>query len=173
VINLLALCVPFVALLLFCCGDLELNPPFIQCHNCGQRVSVRVNGEVITSKTANQQGDARADIYYARGFWRRQQGAFFDIRMFHPNALRSRHSSIPSGYYRHKLQEKREYGEQVREVELASFTALVFGTLVEWERKHRFSIVVLLIGFFTRTQCCTAALWHVFIAPYQFHYYDL
>jgi len=45
VINLLALCVPFVALLLFRCGDLELNPgptSFIQCHNCGQHVSIRV-----------------------------------------------------------------------------------------------------------------------------------
>jgi len=30
---------------LFCFGDLELNPgptPFIQCHNCGHRVSIRV-----------------------------------------------------------------------------------------------------------------------------------
>jgi len=47
VINLLVLCahVSFIALLLFCCGDLELNPgptSFIQCHKCGPRVSIRV-----------------------------------------------------------------------------------------------------------------------------------
>jgi len=39
-----------------------------------------------------------------------------------------RNSSIPSVYRRHELQKKREYGERVREIELASFTPLVFGT---------------------------------------------
>jgi len=38
VINLLALCMPFVALLLFCCSP----TPFIQCHNCSKLVSIRV-----------------------------------------------------------------------------------------------------------------------------------
>jgi len=38
--------VPFIALLLFCCGDLELNPgpstPFSHCPNCFKKVSIRV-----------------------------------------------------------------------------------------------------------------------------------
>ena len=46
--------------------------------------------------------------------------------VFHPNAPSYHHSSIPSVYRRHELQKKREYS--VREVELASFTPLVFGT---------------------------------------------
>jgi len=35
---------------------------------------------------------------------------------------------MPAVYHCHKLQKKREYGEWVREVELASFTPFVFGT---------------------------------------------
>ena len=65
-------------------------------------------------------------ILYARGFWAQRQGAFLDVRVFHPNAPSYHHSSIPSVYRRHELQKKREYS--VREVELASFTPLVFGT---------------------------------------------
>ena len=50
--------------------------------------------------------------------------------MFHPNAQSYRNTSIPSVYRRHEReqQKKREYGDRVREVELASFTPLVFST---------------------------------------------
>ena len=33
----------------------------------------------------SEMDDARAGIH-ARGFWGRRQSAFFDIRVFHPNA---------------------------------------------------------------------------------------
>ena len=98
------------------CSEVAIEPPLQP-----------LSGEIISTKTANQQDDARVDIY-ARGFWGWRQGAFFDVRVFHPNAPRYRHSSIPAVYRRHELQKKREYGERVREVELASFTPLVFGT---------------------------------------------
>ena len=48
--------------------------------------------------------------------------------MFHPNAHSYRNTSIPSVYRCHEQQKKREYGDHVREVELASFTPLVFST---------------------------------------------
>ena len=80
---------------------------------------------MIVPQSANQQDDARADIY-ARGFWGQRQSAFFDIRVFHPNAQSYRNASIPSVYRRHEQQKKRKYGDCVREVELASFTPLVF-----------------------------------------------
>ena len=98
------------------CSDVSVEPPLQP-----------FSGEVITPKTANCQDDARADIF-ARGFWGRRQGAFLDVRVFHLYGLSYRHSSIPSVYRHHELQKKREYGECVREVELASFTPLVFGT---------------------------------------------
>ena len=44
-----------------------------------------LSGESITPNSAIRGDDARADIH-ARGFWGQQQSAFFDIRVFHPNA---------------------------------------------------------------------------------------
>ena len=78
-------------------------------------------------RSANRHDDARADIR-ATGFWGRQQCAFFDVRVFHPNAQSYRHSSIPSLYRRHEQTKKREYGDRIREVENGSFTPLVFAT---------------------------------------------
>ena len=53
---------------------------------------------------------------------------FFDVRVFHPNAPSYRSSSIQSLYRRHEQENKREYGDRVREIEQASFTPLVFAT---------------------------------------------
>ena len=77
--------------------------------------------------SANRHDDARADIR-ATGFWGRQQCAFFDVRVFHPNAQSYRHSIIPTLYGRHEQRKKREYGDRIREVENGSFTPLVFAT---------------------------------------------
>ena len=79
--------------------------------------------------TANRQDEARADIH-ARELWGQRQGAFLDIRVFHPNAPSYRNSAIPAIYRRHEQEKKREYGDRVREVaiEKPSFTPLVFAT---------------------------------------------
>ena len=98
------------------CNDVAIEPPLQS-----------LSGEVITPQSANQQDDARADIH-AHGFWGRRQSAFFDIRVFHPNAQSYRNASIPSVYRCHEQQKKGEYGDRVHEVELASFTPLVFST---------------------------------------------
>ena len=98
------------------CNDVAIKPPLQS-----------LSGEVITPQSANRQDDARANIH-ARGFWGQRQSAFFDIMVFHPNAQSYRNTSIPSVYRRHEQQKKREYGDRVREVELASFTPLVFST---------------------------------------------
>ena len=76
------------------------------------------------------------DHIRATGFWGQQQCAFFDIRVFHPNAQSYRHSSISSPYRRHEQAKKREYGDRIREkVENGSFTPLVFATTggMGWE----------------------------------------
>ena len=95
------------------CHDVAVEPPLQQ-----------LTGETIVPATANRQDEARADIH-ARGFWGRRQGAFFDVRVFHPNPPSYRNSTIPAVYRQEK---KREYGDCVREVEKASFTPLVFVT---------------------------------------------
>ena len=98
------------------CNNVAIEPPLQP-----------LSGESLIPMSANRQDDARADIH-ASGFWGRWQSAFFDIRVFHPNAQSYRNASIPSVYRRHELQKKREYGDRIREVELASFTPLVFAT---------------------------------------------
>ena len=112
------------------CCDVAVEPPLQS-----------LSGEVITPRSANRQDDARADIH-ARGFWGQRQSAFFDIRVFHPNVQSYRNVTTPALYRRHELQRKREYGDRVREVELASFTPLSSQPLVAWAGKHLLSIVV-------------------------------
>ena len=55
------------------CTDVEMEP-----------VLQEVTGEVLP-RGANKAPDARLDIR-AQGFWAREQSAFFDVRVCHPNA---------------------------------------------------------------------------------------
>ena len=54
--------------------------------------------------------------------------AFFDIRVFHPNASSYHQTQVGSLFCRHELEKKHEYRDRVRSVESASFTPLVFST---------------------------------------------
>ena len=67
-----------------------------------------LNDETILPRTANREDEARADIR-AKGFWSKQKVAFFDVRVFHPNAPSYRNTSIPALYRQHELGKKREY----------------------------------------------------------------
>ena len=49
--------------------------------------------------------------------------------------MKNRNTSIPYVYRRHEQHKKREYGDRVREVELASFTSLVFSTTGDMGRE--------------------------------------
>ena len=114
------------------CYDVAIEPPL-----------QHLSGETIVPMTANQQDEAHADIH-AGGFWGRRQGTFFDVRVFHPNAPSFRSSSIQSLYRRHEQENKREYGDRVREIEQASFTPLVFATTGVWAGRRPFFIADLL-----------------------------
>ena len=83
--------------------------------------------KALVPASANLRDDTRADIR-ARGFWGRRQSAFFDIRVFHPNAPSYHQTQVDSLFHRHKPEKKREYGDHVRSIESASFTPLVFST---------------------------------------------
>ena len=65
---------------------------------------------------------------HACGFWGSRQNAFFDVRVFHPNAQGHYNSNFSTVYRHHEMMKKREYGDKVWEVELASFIPLVFLT---------------------------------------------
>ncbi|KAG1680238.1 Phosphatidylinositol 4-phosphate 5-kinase type-1 alpha [Nymphon striatum] len=78
-------------------------------------------------KSANTDKDARLDIK-AKGFWRRGQTAFFDVRVTHVNSQTNANKDTKVVFKEHEQSKKREYLERVLEIEHASFTPLVFGT---------------------------------------------
>ena len=96
--------------------DVEVEPCLIPC-----------DGEDIPFRTANRSAEARLDIR-ARGFWTRQQDAFFDVRVTHPRAVLLSRSEVMSQLKSHERMKKREYGARVNQVERGSFTPLVFST---------------------------------------------
>ena len=108
--------------------DLTANLLSEVCHDVEREPALQpLTGETLIPLSANRQDDARADIR-TKGFWGRQQGAFLDVRVFHPNAQSYRNTSIPALYRKHEQLKKREYGDRVRQVEMAFFTPLVLAT---------------------------------------------
>ena len=98
------------------------------CHNVATEPLMQpLTGETLTLRSANSEDGARLDIR-ARGFWNRSQDAFFDVRVFHPNAPSNHSTNHSSAYRKHELMKKREYGQRVRDVEHGVFTPIVFTT---------------------------------------------
>ena len=81
-----------------------------------------LSGEEIKE---NQSDEASSDIN-ARGFWIRGQGAFFDIRVFDPNAQRHQSKTLRKCYEINEQEKKREYISQILSVEQGTFTPLAF-----------------------------------------------
>ena len=81
------------------------------CNNVATEPALQpLNGESMTARSANTDDGVRADIR-ARGFWNRSQDAFFDVRVFYPNASSNRSTNATSVYRRHEQAKKREYGQ--------------------------------------------------------------
>ena len=86
------------------CTDVETEP-----------VLQEITGEEL-NRGANKAPDARLDVH-ARGFWDRQQSAFFDVRVCHPNADSYRELSPKQIFQLHENEKKRQYSRRVLEVE--------------------------------------------------------
>ena len=99
------------------------------CHDvCTEPPLQELAGEPLPYATFNREDGARLDIR-AQGFWGdRFRRAFFDIRVFYPNATSYRNLQLSSVYRRHENEKKRNYEVRVREVEHGSFIPLVFST---------------------------------------------
>ena len=98
------------------CNDVEKEPHL-------QKVVNKQGYE----KSAITDDDARLDVR-ARGFWRRGQNSFFDVRVTHPNNTSQRNTKLETILKKHEDEKKRHYNRRVREVEQGSFTPLVFTT---------------------------------------------
>ena len=98
------------------------------CHNVATEPRLQpLSGESMTHRTAITTDEARLDIR-ARGFWTAAQDAYFDVRVFHPNAPSNSSGSIIASYRKHENIKKRAYGQRVRDIEQGVFTPLVFST---------------------------------------------
>ena len=97
------------------CRDVQIEPALIP-----------LSGQQFPAST-NHQDMARLDVS-ARGLWAPMEKAFFDVRIFHPNATSNRSKSLPQLYQSHEMEKKRMYNQRIIEVEFATFTPLVFST---------------------------------------------
>ena len=96
------------------------------CHDvCVEPPLVELTGEEMDHRTANTSPEARLDIS-ARGVWARNQRAFFDVRVFSPNARRFQNQTLKKAYIANEKEKKRSYGQRIQEVEHGTFTPLVF-----------------------------------------------
>ena len=97
------------------CRDVQTEPGLIP-----------LTGQMF-QRSANHQDSARLDIS-ARGLWGPMEKAFFDVRIFHPNADSNRSKSLPELYNTHEAEKKRSYNQRIIQVEHGTFTPLVFST---------------------------------------------
>ena len=80
------------------------------------------SGESLLYHSAITEDGARLDIamygFGGGGF----EKAFVDVRVFNPSTQSNCHRSLQSMYCKHEQEKRRQYDQQVREVEHASFT---------------------------------------------------
>ena len=116
--------------LVFCRRSIDITATLLTevCHNVTTEPTLQpLSGENFDARSTNTSDGARVDIR-ARGFWNASQDAFFDVRVFYPNAPSNRSTLTSSAYRRHEQAKKREYGQRIREVEHGVFTPLVFSS---------------------------------------------
>ena len=66
------------------------------------------------------------------------QCAFFDIRVFYPNAQSNRSAQLSTAYNKHQSEKRRIYGHRFRDIEHGSFSPLVFSSTEGiWAKKPR------------------------------------
>ncbi len=82
-----------------------------------------LSGETMSHRSAITGDDAHLDIAMYDFWGGIFEKAFYDVRVFSPSTESNRHSSLAPVYRQHE--QKRQYEQHVREVEHATFTALV------------------------------------------------
>ena len=115
-----------------------------------------LTGEKLKLASAIYSDEARLDIT-ARGFWQRGQRAFFDVKVFNPNAQRHLGQTLAQCYISNEKDKKRSYCERVLEVENGTFTPLFSIVLVEWDRSVANSINVCVVCWLKKEM--TSYLW--------------
>ena len=63
----------------------------------------------------------------AGGFWTTGVTAFFDVRVTHVNSRSNQGKQTATIFKEHENEKKRKYNQRVMDVEMGTFTPLVFG----------------------------------------------
>jgi len=92
---------------------------------CVEKQLQPVRGETFKSRSTITGDEARLDIS-ARGFWTRGQEAFFDVRVFVPDASSYVARNLETVYKEQEDRKKGAYEERIRNIEKADFCPLVF-----------------------------------------------
>ena len=87
----------------------------------------QLSGEELQGRTSNNSNEARVDIR-TRGFWKWGQQAFFDLRVFYPNACRYRNKSLQQCYIMNDQKKKLVYNERILQIDHGTYTLLMFST---------------------------------------------
>ena len=103
------------------CKDVDIEPQLLP-----------VTGETFNNRTTNTSNEARVDIK-SKGFWVRGQQAFFDVRVFDPNANRYLNKALPQCYIQNEKEKKRQYNERVLEIDHGSLPPLYSQFMGVWE----------------------------------------
>ena len=69
--------------------------------------------------------NARVDIR-SRGFWRRGQNSYFDVRVTNAEADSQSHQTLENVLKKHEREKKRSYNNRIMNIECGSFTPLIF-----------------------------------------------
>ena len=93
------------------CNDVEIKPPLQP-----------LEGKIINGLAGV---NAKPDVL-ARGFWREEQNAFFNVRITNRNSESQRHLTSERIFTKHEREKKRQYNSRTRNVEHSTFTPLVF-----------------------------------------------
>ena len=86
-----------------------------------------LDNERFDLRSTTTSSEARLDIK-AGGFWSRGVTAFFDVRVTHVNSMSNQKKSTQTIFQEQENEKKRKYQQRILDVEMGTFTPLVFGT---------------------------------------------
>ena len=90
-----------------------------------------LDNEVFNLQSTVISREARLDMK-AGGFWTPGVTAFFDVRVTHVTSLSNQGEHTATIFKQQENEKKRKYNQRVTDVEMATFTPLVFGTDGAW-----------------------------------------
>ena len=98
------------------CNNVETEPKLIPLDN-----------EQFRLQSTNRSQEARLDIK-AGEFWARGVTSFFDVRVTHVNSQCYQNKATSDIFKEQENEKKRKYQQRILDVEMGTFTPLVFGT---------------------------------------------